>query len=160
MSTDITIKVTAENIKAKSNGKYKGDFTFVQMAGSPTITDADGNLDLSDVIGKTDIDFQWGSPTVEIDGKSYAASYFFGTQTGDNILISEGKDSDPEKKGSSPPIGGEDQFTVLESDGPGHFTLVDKNSDKKKYRYCMVAYVDINGGADLINDPKIINRPN
>lgn len=160
MSTDITINVTADNIKAKSNGKYKGDFTFVQTAGSPTITDSKGNLDLSDVSGKADIDFQWDSPTVEIDGQSYPASYFYGPQTSNNILVSEGEGSDPEKKGSNPPIGGDDQFTVQESDSPGHFTLVDQNSDKKKYQYCMVVYVDINGGAQLVNDPKIVNRPN
>lgn len=159
MSNNITIKVTVDNIKSKSNGKYTGDFSFEQTAGSPTITDSKGNLDLSDLTGETDISFDWASPTVTIDGQDYSASFYFGQYTGDNILIAPGKDSDPVKKGSNPPIGGDQEFTVNESSDPGAFTLVDKNSDGKKYAYCLVAFVDIGSGAQIIDDPKIINRP-
>ena len=159
MSTGITINVTAANIKAKGDGNYKGDFTFTQTAGTPTVVDDKGNIDLKDVTGEADITFTWGSPTVTIDGVQYAASYYYADSSGRNIKIAKGKDSDPLKSGKNPPLTGSDEFIVNYSNSAAQFTLVDKNADGDKYAYCMVAFVNIAGGRELYCDPKILNKP-
>lgn len=159
MTNTFAISVSVDNVHAQDDGSYTGDFTFEQTAGSPTIVDRKGNFDLKDVSGETDITFDWASPTVEINGQEYPASYFFGDQTGNNILISEGKDSNPRVSGKHPPMSGTDEFLVDEAPSAGAFMLVDKNNDKKKYAYCMMAYINIDGGRVLVDDPKIYNKP-
>ncbi|MCA0903257.1 hypothetical protein [Qipengyuania aquimaris] len=159
MTNDVTIKVTVDNVKQKSGTTYKGDFTFEQTSGSPNVLKDNGKIDLSDVSGETDITFDWASPHVTIDGETYNASFFYGTDTDQNILISKGKDSDPEKSGSNPPFTGDEEFLVNQSQTPANFMLMDKNNDGGKYAYCLIAYVDKDGGSRLICDPKIINKP-
>ncbi len=159
MATDIAIDVYVQNVKPNNDGTYRGDFIYQQTSGSPSIIDKKGNIDLGQVTGQTDIEFTWVSPVVAIDDALYGASYYYGDQTGNNILISEGKDSNPRKKGSNPPLTGDHEFTVQSATSPTCFKLIDQNSDGKDYAYCMVAFVNINGGAALIDDPKILNRP-
>ena len=159
MSTEFVVNVTVDDVKKDKGSTYKGDFSYEQTSGTPDIIDSKGNIDLKDVSGEADITFQWGSPEVTIDGQDYAASYYYGDQTGLNIIIAEGKDSDPRKKGKNPPLSGDDEFTVDMAPTPADFTLKDKNSDLKKYAYCMAAYVNVPGGGQIIDDPKIYNRP-
>lgn len=159
MTTAVTIKVTVDNVKKKDSNTYKGDFTFKQTAGSPTVLGDDGKIDLSEVTGDTDISFDWGTPQVEIGGAMHDASWYYRDQTGLNILISKGKDSDPLKSGSHPKFSGTDEFLVNQAPSTAQFTLMDKNSDGGKYAYCLIAYVNIDGGKELICDPKIINKP-
>lgn len=159
MTTDVTIKVTVDNVKKKNDTTYKGDFSFEQTSGSPQVLKDNGKIDLSHLSGETDITFDWASPEVKIEGEMYPASFYYGSQTDLNILISKGENSDPEKSGSHPPYSGSDEFLVNQSQSPANFMLKDKNNDGGKYAYCLIAYVDKDGGKQLICDPKIINKP-
>lgn len=163
MTTTIEVNVMGWNPKWKSASKpyLTGDFVFQQVA--PTgqqlmTTDGSINLNALDISGQVKLVFKWKSPQVAYDGVLYPA--YFAADAPSNFWVLPDNGQKP-KKGDLPTNG---QFTVTRPD-PYTLEVLDENSDKQAYIYCLAVLMEIDFTANsepewFVADPKITNRGN
>ncbi len=158
MSLTVVVNVSVDNVKEanKKDYDYKGKFQFQQISPLDKIyVKKNGNIDAELASAEVDVELNWVSNAVEIDGRLYSAQ--FRCPSNESIWILEGEGKEPGPSDPAPSSGNYD--IIVPDNGNGRaLTIKDGNAFDKKYKYCLVVEVDKDGGKLLVEDPMIVNR--
>ena len=155
MTTMVKVNVSVKDVKKKGDD-YEGKFHFQQVDPLDKIyVKKNGKIEAFKAPDDLDIEFSWVSDAVEIKDRLYEA--YFRTPHCDSIWILPGENSDP-GPGDKAPSSGNHDIIVPDGNDKRRLKLKDGNALDKTYKYAMAVHVEIEGGALLIKDPKIINK--
>lgn len=157
MTLEVEVNVMVRNVRwDKDDGWYTGKFTFQQIAPlSPIIVDKNGNVNLmkAGVSGDVEIDYNWCSNAVEIEGDLYPA--YLADPPCESFWLGE-KNKYPGPADPAPQNGGE--LWVPSGTGRKKLKMKDGNLPDKHYTYCFALKIGMVGEPWLVADPKIVNK--